>query len=242
MVESMKKTFKDRSLLGKIGRIVQLPLALFVANQSSYPIIEATRMSMTSYYIEDANKAAAFKGMEEQDKKTLTSRNYLDISTLIVSENIRNSNDDALMLKCDYLPRAILDMYKRIISGAGRGELKDRVRIVAGPAILSDKYGHVWLQIQESVDWVNYETTRYISRNQKPVARNLSNDGYITENESIREYSARTVKLRGDAINEFDNEVHFVSDGLVFWPTVDAFTYKGGLARLTYDLYQKNKK
>ena len=235
MAKSGRKKFNDLSKKGKLWRISQLPLAVILANYLAYPTFESVKLTNESVNVRKSYPYSQFEGLPEQDKKTLIGRNYLDMATLIVQKKNPETQD------CKYYPRMVMGMYHRLINNADRNDLSTKVRVVAGQPEIKNDNSHLWLQIKESGKWINYEPTRFIPRKEINVAFKMDGKGYITEPESIRNYSERTKKLRGDLINEFPEEIHFVSKGIVFLPTANAFTYWKGLAGIVFDLYKNNK-
>jgi len=198
-------------------QLIRSGLALAVMNFSCYPPIESARLTAKSEDIGQIfNDYVTFNGMRDQVRAGYTARDFLEASSQIVFDGLNEKDENA----CELYPIVVNDMYRRLVRSSSRDYLLGYTRVVAGPPIFKDRLGHMWLQLKENGEWVNFEASLNVAR--------LNQDSLFAE--SIKDLSERIKLTRGESSHEFD-EVHFTSsDGKLFLPTAKSWLYGGGFA------------
>lgn len=132
--------------------ILEWSLALLVVNQLAIPV--ATSLGNTAYFSGSTDPYVKIPAKEIASRsrlpKEFTARDYLNLGNSIVQQY---SHVNEL---CKPMSDRTFTVYEELTSANERDDLKEKVRLAIEYPDGTTGY-HVWLQVFENNDWVNYE-------------------------------------------------------------------------------------
>ncbi len=205
----MERTPKKEN--SKLIKSLKVLIAAAVFNQVGGALCPSLVMTFYESKIKPAPEEIGGYGRLSPDS---TARDYVDLANLLVKATAAEKNP-LHEVDCKDYALATRDTYLVLIKEDQRGDLEEKIRVVAGIPPTASGFGHVWLEVEENNQFLPYEPDS-ASPNKSRINGDIDKEGWTM----TRSFNGSTL----------------------FHPTLESFFYPGGLARLMYNAYALESK